>query len=65
MTKLTHKVFRPITALMHGVFGRWWLAHVARKTLDHDPNARADGYFAHQPSPGLFGVLVSNRISRD
>jgi hypothetical protein len=65
MNKLTQKVLQPIAALVHGVFGRWSLAPVARKTLDHDPNARADGYFAHQPSPGLFGVLVSNGISRD
>jgi hypothetical protein len=65
MTKLTHKVLQPIAAFMHGVFGRWWPAHGVRKTVDHDPNARAGGYLAQPPSPGLFGVLVSNRISRD
>jgi hypothetical protein len=63
MTKQTHTALRLIAFPKHGILpGRWWHAHVLHRAVDHDPNARAGEYLPHQPGPGLYGVLVSNRV---
>ena len=63
MTKLTHTVLRLTAITKHGVLlRRWWHAHVPHRAVDHDPNARAGEYLPNQRSPGLYGVLVSNRV---
>lgn len=61
MLKLAQELLQPIAVPVRVL---WRNLRSAPATIDHDPNARAGGDFAERVSPGLFGVLVSNRASR-
>jgi hypothetical protein len=56
MIKLAQLLF------LHGCLARWCLAHLPQEKVGHDPNARS--HIPRSAGPGLFGILVSNRVSR-